>query len=127
MVAGEVKDLAGETAKATDDITRRVDAIQADTTNAVQAIEQIVSIVGRISDYQNMIAAAVEEQSATTSEMNRNVAQAADSSREIAANIAGVAQAAATTMAGVGQSQDAAAELTHMSSELHALVARFRL
>jgi len=127
VVAGEVKDLAGETAKATDDITRRVDAIQADTTNAVQAIEQIVSIVGRISDYQNIIAAAVEEQSATTSEMNRNVAQAADSSREIAANIAGVAQAAATTMAGVGQSQDAAAELTHMSSELHALVARFRL
>ncbi|OLB74825.1 MAG: methyl-accepting chemotaxis protein [Actinobacteria bacterium 13_2_20CM_2_71_6] len=127
VVAGEVKDLAQETAKATDDITRRVDTIQADTTNAVRAIEQIATIVGRISDYQNVIAAAVEEQSATTTEMNRNVAQAAHSSREIADNIAGVAQAAATTMAGVSQSQEATGELAQMSSALHALVARFQL
>jgi methyl-accepting chemotaxis protein len=59
--------------------------------------------------------------------MNRNVAQAAESSRDIAANIAGVAQAAATTQAGVSRSQEAASELSHMTGELHTLVARFQL
>jgi methyl-accepting chemotaxis protein len=126
VVAGEVKDLAQETAKATDDIIRRVDAIQADTASAVDAIGQIVGIVARISDFQTMIASAVEEQTATTNEMNRNVAQAAGSSREIAANIAGVADAAATTTAGVSQSRQAATELARMGSELHELVGRFR-
>jgi methyl-accepting chemotaxis protein len=127
VVAGEVKDLAQETAKATDDITQRVNTIQADTANAVGAIERIAEIVGRISDYQTVIAAAVEEQTATTQEMSRNVVEAANSSREIATSIAGVAAASATTTSGAGMSREAAADLAQIGGELHALVARFRL
>jgi methyl-accepting chemotaxis protein len=127
VVAGEVKDLAQGTAKATDDITRRVNAIQSDTASAVRAIEQIAEIVGRISEYQTVIAAAVEQQSATTSEMGRGVEQAALGSREIAANIAGVAEAAATTTDGVSRSQRAATDLAHTSSKLHGLCQGFRI
>ncbi|MFI5492415.1 methyl-accepting chemotaxis protein [Actinoplanes sp. NPDC051859] len=127
VVAGEVKDLAQETAKATEDIARRVQSIQADTESAVGAIGQISSVIDRISGSQNLIAAAVEEQTATASEMSRNVAEAAEGSREIAQNIAGVATAVATTTQGVSQSQQASAELARMSNELQHLVNGFRL
>ncbi|WP_018681204.1 methyl-accepting chemotaxis protein [Actinokineospora enzanensis] len=127
VVAGEVKDLAQETAKATEDITSRVEAIRADTADAIAAIGEIVSTVGRISDFQIVIAAAVEEQTATTHEMNRNLAEAASSSREIASNIGGVASAADTTTSGVRHWQLAATELAEMSGQMHETVARFRL
>ena len=87
VVANEVKDLAQETAKATEDISKRIEAIQADTSGAVEAIGQISDIIGRIDDYQTTIASAVEEQTATTNEMSRSVAEAATGSTEIAANI----------------------------------------
>ncbi|MBG0814485.1 methyl-accepting chemotaxis protein [Planomonospora sp. ID82291] len=125
VVAGEVKDLAQETAKATEDISRRVEAIQADVAGAVQAIDRISAITGRIDTHQAAIAAAVEEQTATTGEMNRNVADAAVSSDEIAANIAGVARSTAVTTEGVEQSRRAAAELAGMSRSLRDLVGRF--
>jgi methyl-accepting chemotaxis protein len=126
VVAGEVKDLAQETATATEDISRRIEAIQADTTNAVIAIGQISEIVGRISDYQTTIASAVEEQTATTNEMARNVADAAAGSQEIATNVVGVASAAQLTTAGVGESQRAAVDLARMSADLQSLVGTFR-
>ena len=77
VVASEVKELAQETARATEDISQRVEAIQADTAGAVDAISQISTVIGEINDFQATIAAAVEEQTATTNEMNRNVAEAA--------------------------------------------------
>ncbi len=80
VVANEVKDLAQETAKATEDISKRIEAIQADTSGAVEAIGQISDIIGRIDDYQTTIASAVEEQTATTNEMSRSVAEAATGS-----------------------------------------------
>jgi methyl-accepting chemotaxis protein len=86
VVANEVKELAQETARATEDIARRVEAIQADTGGAVGAIGEISTIIGSINDYQLTIASAVEEQTATTNEMSRNVAEAATGSGEIAAN-----------------------------------------
>ncbi|GLW28143.1 hypothetical protein Areg01_10830 [Actinoplanes regularis] len=127
VVASEVKDLAQETAKATEDISQRVDAIQADTANAVGAIERIAEIIERISEYQTRIAAAVEEQTATTGEMSRSVTEAADSSRDIATTIAAVAQAAEITTTGVSHSQRSAANLARMGGELQAIVARFKL
>jgi methyl-accepting chemotaxis protein len=127
VVANEVKDLARETAKATEDISRRVETIQADTSGAVIAIEEISEIIGRISDYQTMIASAVEEQTATTNEMNRSISDAAVSSSRIAENIAGVAAATRSTSTGVADSQRAAAELDLLSGELRALVNRFRI
>ncbi|WP_432496722.1 methyl-accepting chemotaxis protein [Kineococcus auxinigenes] len=126
VVAGEVKELAQQTARATDDISRRVQAIQADAGGAVGAIEEISSIIGRINDFQVTISSAVEEQTATTAEMNRNVAAAASSSGDIAANIAGVADAASSTAQAVTESQQTSADLARTSRELSALVARFR-
>jgi methyl-accepting chemotaxis protein len=127
VVATEVKELAQETARATEDIARRVQAIQGDTAGAVEAIAAISAIIGKINDYQLTIASAVEEQSATTGEMNRNVAEAAAGAGEIAANITGVAGAAEHTTAGVARSRESAAELTRLSADLEAAVSRFRL
>ncbi|MFF5081529.1 methyl-accepting chemotaxis protein [Actinoplanes sp. NPDC000266] len=126
VVASEVKDLAQETARATDDISRRVEAIQTDADGAVTAIEEITRVIARISDFQTTIASAVEEQTATTAEMNRSVGEAATGSNEIAQNITGVAEAARLTTEGVQQSQQATNELARMSAELTSLVSTFR-
>jgi methyl-accepting chemotaxis protein len=127
VVAGEVKDLAQETARATENISRQVEAIQVDTQSAVTAIGRITSIIARINDAQLTIASALEEQTATTTEMNRNVAEAAAGSSEIAGNISSVASAAQRTMEGADENQRAASELARMSSELKQIVAGFRL
>ncbi|WP_298459047.1 methyl-accepting chemotaxis protein [uncultured Cellulomonas sp.] len=126
VVAGEVKELAQETARATEDIARRVQAIQGDTAGAVDAIGNISHIVASINDFQATIAAAVEEQTATTNEMTRNVSEAAAGSGEIAVNISGVADAAALTTQGAAESQQAVSELARMSADLKTLVGTFR-
>ena len=125
VVAGEVKELAQETAKATEDIVRRVEAIQADTGAAVTAIGEISHIIASINDYQLTIASAVEEQTATTTEMSRSVAEAATGSGEIATNITGVASATATSSQTLGQMGDSIGELARMSEDLRGRVARF--
>jgi methyl-accepting chemotaxis protein len=125
VVASEVKELAQETARATEDISRRVEAIQSDTAGAVEAIGQISAVIGEINDFQATIAAAVEEQTATSNEMNRNVAEAANGTREIASAIGGLATGTQETHARVADAQQAAAELARMSGELHEAVARF--
>ncbi|MCZ2817203.1 methyl-accepting chemotaxis protein [Modestobacter sp. VKM Ac-2984] len=125
VVASEVKELAQETARATEDISRRVEAIQGDTAGAVEAIGEISNVIGQINDYQATIAAAVEEQTATTNEMNRNVAEAAGSSRSIATAITGLAAGTAETNQRVAEAQQSAAELSRMSDELQDAVSRF--
>jgi methyl-accepting chemotaxis protein len=127
VVASEVKDLAQETARATEDISHRVETIQADTEGAVLAIEKISEVIARISDFQTTIASAVEEQTATTAEMNRSVAEAANGTGSIAQSITGVAQASQDTSHGVAQTQQAIADLARMSTDLSSLVARFRV
>jgi methyl-accepting chemotaxis protein len=121
VVANEVKELAKETAKATEDISQKIEAIQADTNSAVCAITEISTVINRINDYQNTIASAVEEQTATTNEISRNVAEAAKGSTEIAQNITGVAEAAKSVMSGANDTQKASAELSRMASELQEL------
>ncbi|MCG2799645.1 MAG: methyl-accepting chemotaxis protein [Cellulomonas sp.] len=125
VVAGEVKDLAQETARATEDIARRVEAIQSDTAGAVEAIEEIAGIIATINDYQLTIASAVEEQTATTNEMSRSVQEAATGSVEIATNITGVAQSASTTTEVLGQVSQSVAELAELSAALRAKVSTF--
>ena len=125
VVAGEVKELARETARATDEITRRVAAIQVDTSGAVAAIEEISAIIASINDYQLTIASAVEEQTATTSEMSRSVTEAASGSGEIAANITGVARTAASSSDVMGQMGASVNELAHMSADLRERIAAF--
>ncbi len=126
VVANEVKELAQETAKATEDISKRVEAIQADTQGAVGAIGEISEVIGSINEYQTTIAAAVEEQTATTNEMARNVAEAATGSTDIARNIGAVAEAADQATAGANNTASAAEDLARMSSEMHQLVSQFR-
>jgi methyl-accepting chemotaxis protein len=127
VVASEVKDLAQETARATEDIGARVAAIQADTGTAITAIAEIAEVVSKISDYQTTIAAAVEEQTATTGEMNRGVAEAASGVGDIATGVDTLATAARLTTEGVAESLRAAEDLARMSSELQSLVGTFRV
>lgn len=126
VVANEVKELAKETAKATEDISQKIDAIQTDTQGAVEAIREIGDVINQINDISNTIASAVEEQTATANEMGRNVAEAARGASEIASNITSVASAAENTTQGAGNSQQAAGELSRMASDLQSLVSRFK-
>ena len=126
VVANEVKDLAQETARATGDISRRVESIQTDAGAATQAIARMSEIVGRVNDYQTTIASAVEEQTATTAEMARNVNAAAGNTRQIAANLATVADASAKTTTVVQNTQRSVADLARMSATLRGVVEQFR-
>ncbi|PIQ24478.1 chemotaxis protein [bacterium (Candidatus Blackallbacteria) CG17_big_fil_post_rev_8_21_14_2_50_48_46] len=126
VVANEVKELAKETATATEDISGKIEAIQTDTVGAVKAIADIQTIINTVNDIQNTIASAVEEQAATTSEISRNVTEAAKGSHEIARNIAGVAEAARSTSAGAGEAQRAASALRRMAVSLQELVQKFK-
>ncbi|RLK58612.1 methyl-accepting chemotaxis protein [Actinokineospora cianjurensis] len=126
VVAGEVKDLAQATARATEDISRRVEAIQADTGAAVAAITEINGIIAEVNDHQLTIAAAVEQQEATTGEMNRSLAAAAEGSSEISVHIREVAAVAESVAEGAGETKGAARELSLLSARLNGLVSRFR-
>jgi len=118
VVANEVKELAKETAKATEDISQKIEAIQSDTKSAVAAIAEISTVINKINDYQNTIASAVEEQTATTNEMSRNVTEAAKGSTEIAQNIIGVANAAKAATTGANDTAKASIELSRMATQL---------
>lgn len=126
VVAGEVKDLASETAKATEDIGTKIEKIKSDTDDAVQAIGKIGEIISSINDFQTTIAAAVEEQTATTNEMSRSVSEAAEGSSTIAASISSIAQAAsgaAQTLSSINQSTQ---ELSKHSEYLKTQIGNFK-
>lgn len=127
VVANEVKELANQTAKATEEISGKVQTIQSNTGDAVQAIEEISNVINKINDISNTIASAVEEQSATTNEMSRNVQEAAKGVGEIAENISGVSTAAGETTQGSSQTRDAATELAKLATDLQSLVGKFKI
>ena len=126
VVADEVKQLAQETARATEDISRRVETIQEDADQATQAITEIAGVITRINEFQTTIASAVEEQTATTQAINAGVADAATGSSQIARSISGVAGSSSATAASMGEARTNAAELTAMSDELAQVVSGFR-
>ncbi|GLY18147.1 hypothetical protein Kisp01_51610 [Kineosporia sp. NBRC 101677] len=126
VVAEEVKQLAQETARATEDISSRVGAIQEDTQAAVHAIERITQTIEDINSFQTTIASAVEEQTATTNEIARTIGEAANGSASIATDVQSVANAAQASGQGIAEAQRASAELATLSTNLHALVERFR-
>jgi methyl-accepting chemotaxis protein len=127
VVANEVKELAKATAKATEDISRKIETIQADTKTSVEAIGTITGVIRQINEISGTIASAVEEQNATTTEMVRNVNDAAQGSTAISSNISGVAEAAQSTSRGAGDTQKAAQGLVETASELRRLVEQFHL
>lgn len=126
VVANEVKELAKQTAKATEDISQKIEAIQTDTKGAVEAITQITDIINQINDIQSTIASAVEEQTATTNEISRNVTEAAKGSSDIASNIGLVAQHAQSTTTGANNTLLSANELSRMAVELQRIVNKFK-
>ncbi len=125
VVANEVKELAKETAKATEDISRKIETIQGTTRDSVAAIEKISAIIGRISHIQSSIACAVEQQTATTNEMARNVSDASRDSSGIVDSMADVAEATADTSRGTSEVEKSASELARMASDLQRMVQRF--
>jgi methyl-accepting chemotaxis protein len=127
VVANEVKELAKATGKATEDIGHKIAAIQTDTKAAVDAIASIGKVINQVSDISAVIAAAVEEQHATTNEMLRNVTEAARSSGEISGNIKGVSEAAEGTSRGASETHIAAQELVQVSAQLRSLIAQFKI
>ena len=127
VVANEVKELAKETARATGEISLKIEAIQNDTKAAVKAIGDVSSIINEVNDISGTIASAVEEQTATTNEIGRNVTDAARGTGDIARNINLVAESAESTTVGARETETAAKELTEMANQLQVLVQRFRI
>ncbi|MEO3935771.1 methyl-accepting chemotaxis protein [Dermatophilaceae bacterium Soc4.6] len=125
VVASEVKELAQETARATEDIARRVQAIQGDTSGAVEAIGEISAIIATFNDSQATIAAAVEQQTATGAAMSRGVREVATGSTEIARTITGVAESVDTSTRVLGEMGVSVSELARLSTDLRATVATF--
>jgi len=127
VVANEVKELAKQTAQATEDISQKIGAIQSGSTAAVDAIGEVGTIINRINDISTTIASAVEEQTATTNEISRNVSDAARGSSEITQNITGVATNADSTSRGANAALESAKSLADMSAQLQQVVGRFRV
>jgi len=125
VVANEVKELAKQTARATEDISRKIESIQGDTKSAVQAIDEISGIINQINDISNSIASAVEEQTVTTNEIGRSLGEAASGVGDIARNISGVASAAKDTTRGANDMRTASQELSQMASRLQQAVSKF--
>ncbi len=122
VVANEVKELAKQTAAATEDISAKIEAIQGDAEGAVSAIDEISQIIAQINTIQNDIASSVDEQSSTTNEIARNVAEVSRGSSEISQNIVAVSTAAQNTTIGANETLSAAQELAKLSAELKSIV-----
>jgi methyl-accepting chemotaxis protein len=127
VVANEVKELAKQTAKATEDIGLKITAIQVDTKGAASAIAAVSGVINEINNISATIAAAVEEQSATTNEMTRNAGEAATGAGNIAVNIGEVTKAADGTLLRAQESQKAAQELASIAAHLNSLMGQFKI
>ncbi len=125
IVASEVKSLANQTAKATEEIAAQIAAIQAATQDSVQAIQGIGGTISTISEISTAIAAAVEEQDAATKEIARNIQQAAAGSAEVSANVDGISSAAHETNSAAGDVLSASAELSRQAEMLRTQVDTF--
>ena len=126
VVANEVKELANQTAKATGEITEKIQSIQSDVGGAVNSIGDVSKVIDQINGISTTIASAVEEQTATTGEMSRNVSDAATGSEGIAENLATLAKAVESTKQGAGDTQIASANLSKMAEELRILIEKLK-
>jgi methyl-accepting chemotaxis protein len=125
VVAQEVKNLANQTGKATEEISAQITAIQEQTTGAVDAIGKISSIIGEVNDIATTISSAVEEQGVSTQEIARNVQQAARGTQDVNQNIESVSKAVGQTGAAAGQVLNSAASLSQQSTHLQIQVEKF--
>ncbi|MGC2855385.1 methyl-accepting chemotaxis protein [Novispirillum sp. DQ9] len=125
VVANEVKNLASQTAKATEEISRQIRAVQEETQEAVEAINEITEVITSMNEIATTIASAVEEQGAATSEIARNVEEAAAGTGEVTTNIVGVNQGAGETGSAAGQVLEASRELSQQADVLKGVVEKF--
>ena len=127
VVANEVKELAGQTSRATDEISSNIANIQRDVQGAIDSIATISGVINKINDISGIIASAVEEQAATANEIGRTVAEAAAGSSEIARNIDSVSSVSRNTTEGANNCQQAAHDLSRMAAELQSMVNKFKV
>jgi len=127
VVANEVKELARQTSKATEEIGQNINNIQKDVQGSITSISSITDIINKISDFSNIIATSVEEQSATANEIGRTVSEAARGSTEIAKNVSNVSTVARNTTEGAANTNDAAKQLSEMAASLQSLVDQFEV
>jgi len=127
VVANEVKELARQTAKATEEIGHNITSIQVDVKDAVDSIANISQVITKINDISTLIASSVEEQAATAGEVGRNISSAADGSGSVSSNIGGVADASKSTAEGAENTQKAARDLAKIAEQLSSMVAAFKV
>jgi methyl-accepting chemotaxis protein len=127
VVANEVKELAKATAKATAEIGKNIEIIQGDTKAVASAIAEIRGVISQVNEISTTIASAVEDQTARTTDISRNVVEAAQGANEIVRNIANVSKAAQSTTARASDTQDASSALAETATQLEKLVGRFKL
>jgi len=127
VVANEVKELAKQTAKATADITKKIEAIQSDSKGAVEAIGEISEAIEKVNGYAGSIAASVEEQAATTNEVTRIVTESAEGVKQITENVGQVSEAASNTGKDATSAQEAAKMLGNMASTLQEHVDKIKV
>ncbi len=127
VVANEVKELARQTSRATDEISKSIANIQGDVQGAVSSIGAIAEIIRKIDDIASVIASAVEEQAATANEIGKAVSSAANGSAEIARNVGSVSQVSRDTSQGASSAEQAAAKLREMATELQTLVSKVQI
>ena len=125
VVANEVKELAKETARATEEIGHKIEAIQGNTVDAIRAIGEVSGIINQVNDISGTIASAVEEQTATTNEIGQNVSNAATGTYEISQNITRVAHGTEDAASSARDTQEAALGLAKLASEMQTMVSRF--
>ena len=126
VVANEVKELAKQTAIATEEISRKIEAIQSETRTTTESIQQITGVISQVNDISGVISHSIEDQTATTNDMVRNVNHAATGSSQIVDNMKSVASAAKSTTQGAAETQEAAQQLSSMAAELRKLVSQFK-
>ena len=127
VVANEVKELAKQTSRATEEIGQKIESIQSGTRSAVAAIGEISNIIDQVNGISNSIASAVEQQTATSREISRGIARSATGSANIAEQVAQVAQTAKSTTEGAAHTERAAAVLSSMAAQLEGIAAQFRI
>ena len=127
VVATEVKDLAGQTASATDEAGQRVQAVRRDSELAARSVAALAEMVRQVEDAQGAIAAAVEQQSATAAEMASSLAGVARGSAQVAAEVSAAAEATAVSAAAATASRASAEDLARLAADLRGTVARFQL
>ncbi|KZD06403.1 hypothetical protein AUP43_10795 [Oceanibaculum pacificum] len=125
VVASEVKNLANQTGKATEDVSGQIEVMQSTTEEAVRAISDIAQVISEINEIATVIASAVEEQNAATQEIARNVQQAASGTQEVSTNIVGVSTAAELGGSTANEVLNSAGDLMQQSERLREQVEQF--